>query len=210
MLGKLGRRAKADLRGYIDEPMKRVAITARLLHPYRRLRFRAFGEGSILHRPDWVYGPHQIEVGDRVIVLAHIWLSAERPTWSRPGPVIRIGDGVAIRPYCTISAAESVEIEDNVVLSAFTTVVDSDHAWEGGRSENIVWNPMRTSPIRIGRATWIGERVAVLRGSDIGRFCIIGANSVVRGEIPDYSVAVGAPARVVGSTEDQVRHLVDG
>ena len=43
----------------------------------------------------------------------------------------------------------------------------------------------------------------MLRGADIGRCCIIGANSVVRGEIPDYSIAVGAPARVVGSTRDQ-------
>ena len=58
-------------------------------------------------------------------------------------------------------------------------------------------------------ASRVGERTAVLRGSTIGRFCIIGANSVIRGEIPDFSVAVGAPAHVVGSTEDQVRHLVD-
>jgi acetyltransferase-like isoleucine patch superfamily enzyme len=51
--------------------------------------------------------------------------------------------------------------------------------------------PLATSPIRIGRGTWIGER------------CIIGANSVVRGRIPDNSIAVGAPARVVGTTEPE-------
>jgi len=189
--------------------MRRVVLRARVMRPYWLWRFRGFGSDSVLHRPDWVYGAHQIEIGDHVLVLAHAWLSAERQTWDRPEPAIRLGDGVAIRPYCTISAAESVEIDDNVVLSAFTTVVDSDHSWRDGRSENIVWNPPVTSPIRIGRGTWVGERVAILRGSKIGRFCIIGANSVVRGEIPDFSVAVGAPARVVGSTEDQVRHLVD-
>jgi acetyltransferase-like isoleucine patch superfamily enzyme len=58
-----------------------------------------------------------------------------------------------------------------------------------------------TAPIRIGRGTWIAERVAVLKGANIGRCCIIGAHSVVRGEIPDYSIAVGAPARVVGTVE---------
>jgi acetyltransferase-like isoleucine patch superfamily enzyme len=62
---------------------------------------------------------------------------------------------------------------------------------------------MVSSPVRVGAGTWIGERVAVLRGANIGRCCIIGANSVVRGEIPDYSIAVGAPARVVGSTREQ-------
>ena len=41
----------------------------------------------------------------------------------------------------------------------------------------------------------------MLRGADIGRCCIIGANSVVKGTIPDYSIAVGAPARVVGEVE---------
>jgi acetyltransferase-like isoleucine patch superfamily enzyme len=43
--------------------------------------------------------------------------------------------------------------------------------------------------------------VAVLKGSNIGRCCIVGANSVVRGEIPDFSIAVGSPARVVGQVE---------
>ena len=59
-------------------------------------------------------------------------------------------------------------------------------------------NPVETAPVRIGRGTWLAERVAVLRGANIGRCCIVGANSVVRGEIPDYSIAVGAPAKVVG------------
>jgi acetyltransferase-like isoleucine patch superfamily enzyme len=179
--------------------MRRVALEARLMHPLRRRRFRAFGPDSILHRPDWLYGPQCIEIGAGVIALAHLWLSAERQTWNGPGPAVRIGDGTAIRPYCTISAAAGIEIEENVVLSAFTTVVDSDHGFDGP-SENVLWNPQIAEPISIGRGTWIGERVGVLRGARIGRFCIIGANSVVRGEIPSYSIAVGAPARVVGST----------
>jgi lipopolysaccharide O-acetyltransferase len=210
VLGRAKNRVAHELSAWVDQPMKRVALRGRLLHPYRRLRFRRFGADSILHKPDWVFGPQQTAIGARVIILGHVWLSVEGPAWELPGPVIEIGDGVGIRPYCTISAAESIVIEDNVVLSAFTSVLDSDHSWRDGQWENIAWNPLRASPIRIGRGTWIGERVAVLRGSNIGRFCIIGANSVVNGEIPDFSVAVGAPARVVGSTEDQVRHLIAG
>lgn len=181
--------------------MRRVALEARLRRPFRTRRFRAFGESSILHRPDWVYGPQAIEIGSGVIVLAHMWLAAERQTWASDRAAIRIGDGVGIRPYCTISAAESVTIEDNVVLSAFTTLVDSDHTFDGPH-ENVLWNPLRTAPIHVGRGSWVGERVAVLAGARIGRFCMIGANSVVKGEIPDCSIAVGAPARVVGSTAD--------
>jgi acetyltransferase-like isoleucine patch superfamily enzyme len=193
----------AAARGWINEPMKRVVLRARIARPYRRLRFHAFGRRSILHRPEWVYGPQQIAIGDGVVILSHSWLAVERDAWDRPAPVLRLGDDVWIRPFCTISAAESVLIEDHVVISAFTTVVDSDHT-RGGGSENVLWNPLATSPIRIGSGTWIGERVAVLRGSNIGRSCVIGANSVVRGEIPDHSVAVGAPARVVGSTSERL------
>jgi acetyltransferase-like isoleucine patch superfamily enzyme len=185
---------------YREEPMARVALRARFTRPYWRTRFASFGEHSILHRPDWVYGPQKIDIGDRVVIMKSVWLSVERVAWDRPGTVLRLGNDVALRPYCTISAAESIEIEDGVVLSAFSTVIDSDHV-HGGPSDNIVWGGrLASSPIRIGRGTWIGERTTILRGSVIGRFCTIGANSVVRGEIPDHSVAVGAPARVVGST----------
>jgi acetyltransferase-like isoleucine patch superfamily enzyme len=131
-----------------------------------------------------------------------LWLAVERPAWNREGPAISIGDHVGVRPYVTISAAESITIADGVVISAFTTIIDSDHTFAHGLP-NVMHNPLVSTPVRIGEGTWIGERVAVLRGADIGRCCMIGANSVVRGEIPDYSIAVGAPARVVGSTRDQ-------
>jgi acetyltransferase-like isoleucine patch superfamily enzyme len=52
-------------------------------------------------------------------------------------------------------------------------------------------------PVRIGPDTWIGTKVSVLRGTRIGRGCVLGAHSVVRGDIPDYAIAVGSPARVV-------------
>jgi len=53
------------------------------------------------------------------------------------------------------------------------------------------------SPVRIGPDTWLGTKVSVLRGTRIGRGCVLGAHAVVRGDIPDYGIAVGAPARVV-------------
>jgi lipopolysaccharide O-acetyltransferase len=148
----------------------------------------------------WVYGPRQIDIGTATLILHGIWLSVERSAWNLPAPVLRIGNNVAIRPHCTISASESIDIEDGVVLSAFSTVIDSDHTMTDG-AVSVLHSPTTTSPVRIGAGTWVGERVAILRGADIGRNCMIGANSVVRGKIPDYSVAVGAPARVVGEVQ---------
>ena len=49
-----------------------------------------------------------------------------------------------------------------MVISAFSTVIDSDHTM--GPKPNVLSNPLKTAPVRIGRGSWIGERVGVLRG----------------------------------------------
>jgi acetyltransferase-like isoleucine patch superfamily enzyme len=188
------------MRAAIEQPMRRVMLRSRITTPYWRRRFHSFGESSILHKPLWVYGPQQMALGSHSLVLHGTWLSVETPAWDKPAPALVIGDRVGIRPYCVISASERVVIEDDVIIAAFSSVIDSDHTFSLGRP-NVMHNPVATSPIRIGRGTWIAERVAVLRGADIGRCCIIGANSVVKGTIPDYSIAVGAPARVVGQVD---------
>jgi acetyltransferase-like isoleucine patch superfamily enzyme len=180
--------------------MRRVELEARLLRPWRARRFQAFGEGSILHRPLWIYGPQQIAIGTNSLILHNAWLSVESPAWALPGPALRIGDRVGIRPWCTLSASAGIVLEDDVILGAYSTVIDSDHTFREGRP-NVMHNSLDVEPIHIGRGTWIAERVAVLKGSNIGECCIIGANSVVKGEIPAYSIAAGAPARVVGEVE---------
>jgi acetyltransferase-like isoleucine patch superfamily enzyme len=51
--------------------------------------------------------------------------------------------------------------------------------------------------VRIGPDCWLGVKTTVLRGTRIGRGCVLGAHAVARGDIPDYAIAVGTPARVV-------------
>lgn len=187
------------LRTLRDEPSARVVLRARLKAPYYRRRFAEFGEGAVLDRPMWLYGAHHMAFGPGVFILRGAWLSVELPAWGAAEPALRLGTGVMARPYVTLSAAESVVIEDNVILSAFVTVIDNEHTWRAGAPRPID-NPLDTKPVRIGTGTLIGERTSVLSGADIGRFCVIGANSVVKGAIPDFSIAVGAPARVVGTT----------
>ncbi len=180
--------------------MVRVTLVARAIEPYRRLRFAEFGAQSVIHRPTWLYGTRHIAVGRGVLVLPGAWLAVERVAWGAAEPVLRLGDRVGIRANCTLSAARSILVEDDVVLGGSVTVVDSDHTWRDGRP-NVLYNPVDAAPVRIGRGTWVGDHTTILRGSDIGELCVIGANSVVRGTIPDRSVAVGVPARVVGTND---------
>jgi acetyltransferase-like isoleucine patch superfamily enzyme len=187
---------RGQLSARLLDPYLRVRFRGAVTRPYWRLRFHAFGRKSILYRPEFIFRPWQMSVGDETMIMHHAWLEIGAPAWAAEEPVLRIGDDVSIRSHVTISAAESVVIEDHVLIAAYTGIYDSDHTLRG--PWNPVWNHAVTAPVRIGRGSWIGERVAVLRGADIGEGCIIGANSVVKGSIPDHSIAVGAPARVVG------------
>src|SRR4051794_33806435 len=108
MRGLVVKRTRALTR----RPMERVALRGRLLHGYRVRQFHSFGSGSILHRPMWIFGPHQIAIGANSLLLHKVWLSVETPAWDLPAPVLRIGDRVGIRPYCSLSAMESLVIED--------------------------------------------------------------------------------------------------
>jgi acetyltransferase-like isoleucine patch superfamily enzyme len=62
-----------------------------------------------------------------------------------------------------------------------------------------------TAPISIGSNVYIGMRTLILPGVTIGNRCIIGAGSVVTKDIPDNSVAVGVPARVIKSTDEYLK-----
>lgn len=189
---------------YVNDPWMRMVLRGRLVAPWRRRRFGAFGRNSMIHKPLGIIGPWKMEVGDDVHVFHGAWLATERSSWEKPGPALVLGDGVTMGRHVTIVASESVVIEPGAGIASFTTITDNDHTLEPGR--HILDTPLISRPVRIGEGAWVAERVAITAGAQIGRYCVIGANSVVRGEIPDYSVAVGAPARVVKQLRpDEIR-----
>lgn len=57
-------------------------------------------------------------------------------------------------------------------------------------------------PISVGDNSFIGARVSILPGTKIGKNCIIGAGCVVKGVIPDDSIVIGNPAKVIGNTKE--------
>ncbi len=63
--------------------------------------------------------------------------------------------------------------------------------------------PMTTGDITIGDGVWLGNNVVVLPGCSIGNYAVVGANSIVNSDIPDFAVCAGTPARVI-KTKDKV------
>jgi acetyltransferase-like isoleucine patch superfamily enzyme len=130
----------------------------------------------------------RMAIGNRVL-FEGTSVPVELAAW---GAELSIGDGCYINYGTNISACAGVSIGQNVAIGQYSIIMDDDyHSAAGHRMAG------KQAPIVIEDEAWLGARVIVLRGARIGRGAVIGANSVVTGEIPAHSVAVGSPARVV-------------
>jgi acetyltransferase-like isoleucine patch superfamily enzyme len=67
----------------------------------------------------------------------------------------------------------------------------------------------RRKEVRIGNHAFVGTGSILLPGSSVGKCAIVGAGSVVRGEVPDYAILVGSPGRIVGDSRDYVSKLLN-
>jgi acetyltransferase-like isoleucine patch superfamily enzyme len=109
------------------------------------------------------------------------------------GGRLALGAGCFVGHHATLAARDSVELGPGTFLAELVSVRDHDHAVGLPPSSGEV----DVTPVRIGADAWLGAKVTVLRGARVGDRTVVGANSVVRGDLPADVVAVGAPARVV-------------
>lgn len=164
----------------------------RLAHPHVVLRGMVFlGRHVELHaRPG--YG--RLEVG------AWVHIGDGNSIRCHEGS-LRIGDKVVMGKDNTVNCYLDVEIGASTLIADWVYVADFDHVIADVhvpiKDQGIV-----KTPVRIGPDCWLGVKVSILRGTRIGRGCVLGAHAVVRGDIPDHAIAVGAPARVVRSRID--------
>jgi acetyltransferase-like isoleucine patch superfamily enzyme len=178
-----------------------------MMHACSRLRTRLFtfllasqfqhiGTGSRIVPPFRYAQLHQISLGDYVIIHAGGWITAvSDPDYK--GVKLSVGSHTGIGMGATIAAAKQVVIGENVLLARNVYIADHSHAFKDITIPISRQGIDNIKPVSIGRHTWLGQNAVVLPGVSIGQHCVIGANSVVNRSIPDFSIAVGAPARVV-------------
>ena len=166
----------------------------------RRARsFGAFGTGSgILFPTVALYGEAYMRIGRDVIVGPYCTLSAGVMPGHVPeqDPVVTIGDGVLIGRGSGIVGHRSVAIGDGVFTGHHVYVTDANHGYEDVH-ETIGRQFAPPRPVSVGAGSWLGHGSVVLPGATVGEHVAVGAGSVVSGELPSYSVAVGNPARVI-------------
>ena len=124
------------------------------------------------------------------------------PQSSNNKEVLVFGKNVEINDYVHIAAGEKIIIGDNVLIASKVFISDLNHGnYKGNNQDSPLSLPnsrkLSTSPIVIKDNVWIGEGVCVMSGVTIGVGCIVGALSVVTKDVPDFSIVVGAPAKVI-------------
>ena len=110
---------------------------------------------------------------------------------------LTIGDNVRVTSRCRITCAGNIVIGNNVLVAPDVFITDHNHGMNPLVERGYSPQPLIVKDVEIKDGVWLGHRVVVLPGVTIGKSCIIGANSVVSRDIPDYCIAAGAPAKVI-------------
>lgn len=182
--------------------MAKIPFKSLITAPYRayhrfvwRIKFANFGKKSWIVSPLRIEGFSNIFVGDKVSIHYKTWLSA-LPLTGQEEVRLEIGDGAVIGDFNHIFATRGIIIEKYVLTANHVYISDNLHDYRDINLPIIGQPILQQKIVKIGEGSWLGENVCVI-GSSIGKHCVIGANSVVTHDIPDYSVAVGSPAYII-------------
>lgn len=115
---------------------------------------------------------------------------------------IKIGANVTLRPGTMLHAdpregGAGITIEDKVLIGSSVHIYVDTHAFNNPEMPIFDQGFYNSEPVLLKQGCWIGANTIILPGVTIGKNSVIGAGSVVTKSIPDYSVAVGNPARVI-------------
>ncbi len=172
-------------------------------------KFRTFfcvPSARLIRFPVDIRGKSAIDFGKRLTTGYHCRL--ETYPFEAGKKVLIFGNDVQINDFVHIAAAEHVEIGNNVLIAGKVFISDICHG-NYSDSEKIS-DPhvhpkdrlLSAKPVVIHDDVWIGELVSILPGVEIGKGCIIGANSVVTKSIPEYCMAAGNPAKIIKAYDE--------
>ena len=173
-----------------------------------RMIFGHYGRNVYLFPGVNIVRPQYISIGDNVTIGrgTDIYVHPTHSDWK--DYMIRIGNNVHIGSHNIIGARKSIVLEDNILIGPHVMIGDHSHHYENIDIPIRLQEVTEGGPVRIERDGWIGANVFILPNVTIGRHSVVGANSVVNRDIPPYSVAVGAPARVIKQYDFELKQWV--
>lgn len=96
--------------------------------------------------------------------------------------------------YCTYIGGGKVELEDEVVIGPFCTIVAGNHTM---KDDSYRFGPYNYGSILIGRGSWLGANVVITSNVTLGKGVLVAAGSVVTRDVPDFAIVGGVPAKIL-------------
>lgn len=163
---------------------------------YKQL-FGVIGKHCAIFTPLRLIGPHNINIGDWVRIYKNSRIETiERWGDTKFNPTIVIGNRTTFEQCLHLTCASRVEIGEDVVILADVMITDINHEYTE-IDKSIMQQPIDVKETVIGSFCFIGMGARIMAGVRLGKNCIVGSNSVVIGEFPDYCVIVGSPAKII-------------
>lgn len=155
----------------------------------KRLAFaRGVMHGNVLQMLD----EGRLEIGPHAYFEPGVWLTSDAGR-------ISIGGGTLMNLNVMVAAVDAVTIGEHCMIANGCLITDGNHRFDDP-VKPVPWQGFTSKgPVTIGDNVWLGANVVVTSGVTIGRRSVIGANSVVVTDVPEFSIAAGAPARVLKS-----------
>ena len=168
-----------------------------------------FGQNVVLRHP------HKVHIGDNVMIDDNCLIDAKGSSnkgitigsgvfvgrnsiLSSKNGDIDLADGVNIGFNCEVFSASRVSIGRDTLLAAYCYVIGGDHDWSDP-AQSVLEQGRVSAGVSIGAGAWLGAGAKVLDGAVIGDRAVIGAGAVVKGNVPEGAIAVGMPAKVIGT-----------
>lgn len=180
---------------------------------FYKFLFKKVGKGVIFGKSVTIRNPYKIIIGNNVIIDENVMLDAKgadnkgiliedgvflgrNTIISCQNGDITLKENVNIGFNCEVVSLNKVEIGENTLIAAYTYIVGGGHASE---ETDIAFKDQERHAIgiKIGKNVWLGAKSVIMDGCSVGDNSIIGAGAIVTKNIPEYSVAVGIPAKVI-------------
>lgn len=178
--------------------LKNLVNINRIYTMWMRKRFRQLD--SVLDYRVEIKNPQCISIGKNVQVQPYTWLCAmvnDLPRKNVFNPSIEVGNGTVIGRFAHITISNQLIIEENVLITEGVLISDTLHQYEDIHVP-IIKQPMGSlGPIILGTGSWICNGARVFGKVRIGKHSVVGANTYVDKDVPDYCIVAGLPPRII-------------
>jgi acetyltransferase-like isoleucine patch superfamily enzyme len=203
------------IRRLLREPLSNKILALRNLYwrtktqVFYRFMFKRLGRESVIYKPMLICNADCIEIADHVLIRDGVRLEAVRDPYGRT-PSLTIGPNTDIEQDVHIVCHSRVTIGRDVSITGRCAIVDVTHPHQDvGAGKIGARIADDNSFVEIDDGAFLGYGAVILPNVRVGKRAVVGANSVVTRDVPDFSVVAGTPARMIKVYSHELQRWVD-